>query len=338
MGVILIKKIFSYICTFIFAVLLIGGCSCKKDKDNGKASLGIGDMNVTNYIDIDWDEYDSKISNKDSFIFFVYSSSCSACKAFKPKLASVIQEKHIYVYGIDLDKNSNNHKILKTIEYTPTIIIYKEGTKVFQTISDNDYKYLDTKESFVELLDKYTNMPTLYYINKEQLKEKITNKENFIIYYSRSSCGDCKYLNKNYMKEYLKSNYNSKTFYIIETDAEGIRYNNEVYDATQWQSFKDEFGLSNAINTTYGHGAGYVPTLQYYENGEIKDMMVYFNDFNEGVENADGSYSVTIDNSYYTDNPYINQTLDYSEYQTKLAPFYNSKLKTFLDTNLAKVD
>ena len=35
---------------------------------------------------------------------------------------------------------------------------------------------------------------------------------------------------------------------------------------------------------------------------------------------------------------YIGQTINYSEYQKKLAPFYNEKLKTFLDTNLAKVD
>ncbi len=329
-----ITKIFTY---FILMILLVSGCSCKKDKDN-KANLQIGDMNATTYVDIDEDGYNAKISNKDDFILFVYSNTCMGCKAFKPKLESVIQEKHLIVYGMEYENISSSSDLYKKVKYTPTIAIYKEGKSIFFTLSDDDFSYLDTKESFVSLLDKYTNMPTLYYINRTQLKEKITNKENFIIYYSRSTCGDCSYLNKNYMKEYLNSNTKTKHFYIIETDVEGIRKNNGVFDAEQWQAFKDEFGLSNVINTELGHGAGYVPTLQYYNNGEIKDMMVYFNDFNDATLNADGSYSVTIDNSYYNDNPYIGQTINYSEYQEKLAPFYNAKLKTFLDTNLAKVD
>lgn len=331
-----IAKIFTF---FAFLVLLISGCSCKKEKDN-KANLQIGDMNATTFVDIDLDEYNAKLKNKDDFILFVYSNDCTACKMFKPKLESVIQEKHLIVYGIETNAivGVGKDNDLYKLKYTPTIIIYKEGKNIFYSLSDEDYNYFETKETFVNLLDKYTNMPTLYYINKTQLKEKITNKENFIIYYSRSSCGDCSYLNKNYMKEYLKNNTKSKSFYIIETDVEGIRKKNGVVDAEQWQAFKDEFGLSNAINTELGHGAGYVPTLQYYNNGEIKDMMVYFNDFNDATLNADGSYSVTIDNSYYSDNPYIGQTISYSEYKEKLAPFYNTKLKTFLDTNLAKVD
>lgn len=331
-----ITKIFTY---FVLMILLISGCSCKKDKDN-KANLQIGDMNATTYVNIDIKEYNAKISNKDDFILFVYSNDCMGCRMFKPKLESVIQEKHLIVYGIETSeiKGISKDNDLYKLKYTPTIIIYKEGKNIFYSLSDNDLENFDTKEKFVSLLDKYTNMPTLYYINKAQLKEKITNKENFIIYYSRSTCGDCSYLNKNYMKEYLNSNTKTKHFYIIETDVEGIRRVNGEVNSEQWQAFKNEFGLSNVINTELGHGAGYVPTLQYYNNGEIKEMMVYFNDFNDATLNADGSYSVTIDNSYYSDNPYIGQTINYSEYQKKLAPFYNEKLKTFLDTNLTKVD
>ena len=65
--------------------------------------------------------------------------------------------------------------------------------------------------------------------------------------------------------------------------------------------------------------------------------MVYFND-GEYVLNSDDTYSIRINASYYNDNPYLNQTVKYSEYKEKLAPFYNQKLETFLNTNLAKVD
>ena len=189
----------------------------------------------------------------------------------------------------------------------------------------------------------------MYYINLEQLQSKINNDESFIIYYSRSSCGDCNYLNKNYLRQYLSSHVDSKYFYVIETDAEGIRFYNgaspdtsndatddEKAAAAQWQAFKDQYGLSN-VNNPIGHGVGYVPTLQYYQDGEISDMMVYFND-GEYVLNSDDTYSIRINASYYNDNPYLNQTVKYSEYKEKLAPFYNQKLETFLNTNLAKVD
>jgi len=143
-------------------------------------------------------------------------------------------------------------------------------------------------------------------------------------------------LNDNYLKAYLKSNPTTNRFYIIETDAEGIRYTEGQYDAGLWQSFKDEYGLSN-VNNTLGHGVGYVPTFQYYQNGSIKEMMVYFND-GEYIQNSDGSYSVIINSSYYDDNPYIDQTINHSEYKEKLTPFYNNKLKEFLNSNLKKVD
>ena len=99
------------------------------------------------------------------------------------------------------------------------------------------------------------------------------------------------------MREYLNTNTSSKTFYIIETDAEGIRYTGGFVDDEKWVEFKNEFGLSN-VNNPLGHGVGYVPTLQYYEDGEIKDMAVYFNDGEYTLE-GDGSYSITINNSYY---------------------------------------
>ena len=58
----------------------------------------------------------------------------------------------------------------------------------------------------------------------------------------------------------------------------------------------------------------------------------------EYIENDDGSYSVIINNSYYEDNPYVGETILYSEYRNKLEGFYNNKLKEFLDVNLKKVN
>ena len=325
------KKIFSFLVMF-FGVLTLAACSCKKD-DINKASLSIGDMNATTYEEVTMEYLDAMIKDDETFIVYVFNTTCGGCKAFKPVIESVIKEKHLRIYAIQ-DINVSKQHELYSLRTTPAFALYDNGELVFKTIYDDNKDYFDSKEGFISFLEKYTNLPTLYYISKEQLDTKIANDEEFVVYYSRSSCSDCGYLNKNYLKKYLNDNVNTKHFYVVETDAEGIRYNGGEYDATQWQQFKDDYGLSNA-NNPKGHGVGYVPTMQYYKNGEIQDMMVYFND-GTYIENEDNTYSIRIDMSYYDDNPYLNQVIKYSEYKEKLAPFYNQKLETFLNTYLAK--
>jgi len=322
------KKLLGKISAFVLMCILMVGCSCNKDKFS-KASLQVGDMNATTYNVISMDVLNSKIDNKDNFVLFVYQEGCFGCQRFKPILESVIQERHLLVYAINFWELESSHELRKTLEYTPSLVIYKEGKTILKTDPDKNENYFKNKVGLLSLLDKYTYMPTLYYINKSQLDEKISDGESFVVYYSRSSCGDCSNLNRHYLKEYLSSNVSTKYFYIIETDVEGIRFNNSEYDEEQWQKFKDDYGLSNAFNEL-GHGVGYVPTFQYYEEGQIKDMMVYFND-GEYIEEEDKMF---VNNSYYDDNPLLGQKVTYEEYEKVLEPFYNQKLKDFLDEKL----
>ena len=324
------KKIINLV-MIIFAIFICASCSCNKDV---KVSLQIGDMNATSYKNITLGEFDEMVENKHNFILYVYRSDCENCMMFKPIIENAIQKRHLNIYAIESSLLKSNHQ-LSEVKKVPTVLIYENGKKVLKTDPIKNEEYFSNNAGFLKFLDKYTYMPTLYYITKEQLDEKIASDEKFIIYYSRSSCTDCSYLNDNFLREYLNKNTSKKKFYIIETDAEGIRYSNGVLDANLWQNFKDTYGLSEA-NNSLGHGVGYVPTMQYYEDGKIKDMLVYFNDF-ESFQNPDGSYSVIINNSYYDDNPYIGQTIVYKEYKEKLAPFYDQKVKSFLDINLEKV-
>lgn len=316
-------------------VLVIFICSsCKCNKFN-KVSLQIGDINANSYNNITLNEFDDMVENNRNFILYVYRSDCENCMMFKSILEKVIKERHVIIYAIESGLITSNH-VLREVKKVPTVLLYENGKQILKTDPIKNNEYFSSNAGFLKFLDKYTYMPTLFYINKEQLDEKIKSDKNFIIYYSRSSCTDCSYLNDNYLKKYLDKNTNKKSFYIIETDEEGIRYKDGIFDSTLWQDFKDTYGLSEN-NNALGHGVGYVPTMQYYENGEIKDMLVYFNDY-ERIENSDGSYSVIINNSYYDDNPYLNKTIKYNEYKEKLASFYNGKVKSFLDYNLEKVD
>ena len=59
--------------------------------------------------------------------------------------------------------------------------------------------------------------------------------------------------------------------------------------------------LSEASEPTYGFGRGFVPTIQYYENGQVKDAAVTFND--SLIKNG-GNYKV--DSTYYTEERLAN--------------------------------
>ncbi len=330
------NKILKLLLVLVVVFVCVSGCSCKDNNDDDKVRLQIGDMNAQTYEIISETKLNKMIDNEENFLLFVYQEGCYGCRLFKPILESAIKERHLKVYAVEIWSLSRDHSLTDIIEYTPTIVLYEKGEVETYSDPDKNSSYFGSKDGFLSFLDKYTRMPTLYYIDKNGLDEKIANGDDFIVYYSRKSCEDCSYLNRNYLKEYLDDNYKTKHFYILETDAEGIRLRDGQYDENQWVDFKNQYGLSN-VNNSLGHGVGYVPTLQYYSNGQIKEMMVYFND-GEYVENSDGSYSIVINNSYYNDNPYIGQTILASEYRGKLESFYNHKLKQFLDINLKKVD
>ncbi len=317
----------------LFCVLVISGCGCDKDK----ASLQVGDMNATSYKTITMMELNTKIEDGDSFVLYVYSTTCGGCDLFKPIIENVIVDRHLIVYAIEYNNISNDHE-LSGLKYTPSLVVYDEGDLLIKVDPDSNAKYFENYDGFKSFLDKYTYMPTMYYINLEQLNNKINNKESFIIYYSRNDCSDCSYVDKHYLQDFLEDNYNNKSFYVIETNVEGIRLKDGVVNDEQWNKFKKDYGLSKEGNSTHGYGVGYVPTFQYYSEGVLSKAAIYFNDDMEFTQNPDGSYNVKINGSYYSDNPYIGQTMPYSEYHDKLDDFYEEKLDAFFDEYLRLVD
>ena len=89
------KKILGICLSFLLSLSLIVGCSCKKDedKDDGKASLQVGDMNAQTYTTLTMSQLNEKINNKDSFVLFGYLEGCYGCQLFKPILENAIKER-----------------------------------------------------------------------------------------------------------------------------------------------------------------------------------------------------------------------------------------------------
>lgn len=87
-------------------------------------------MNKT-YHEISYEELNNMIENKESFILFIGSSTCSACARYEVTLNDVIEEYGADVKYIDLSKLSDTDGSALVSEFpisgTPTTVFIDKG-------------------------------------------------------------------------------------------------------------------------------------------------------------------------------------------------------------------
>ena len=103
---------------------------------------------------INYNDFQTKIENKESFILFMWQTGCGHCETFKPTLNEVIKQNNVLVYSIDLSELSDLEysKIQnKTfIKGTPTMVYIKEGSvQPTKLVGDKSEKEV------VEFFEKY---------------------------------------------------------------------------------------------------------------------------------------------------------------------------------------
>lgn len=232
----------------------------------------------------------SKIEDQSNFILAVYTKNGCACwSTFEHMVMEKYNnEKHTLIYKINYNNFFEGETKLDTFGLDirsdrATISLFKEGTLKYQEVYSEGNKIFTNKDYFAEWLEGKANLPTIFYISKAQLDQKYLGSEKFLINFSRETCPDCSYLNKTALKSFGEKHLDMKSSYIFDVDE--IRLDKDGNVQTEiWNAFKDEYGLSNVNNTTYGYNSGYVPTLFLIQpnNGEkissIKMASVYFND------------------------------------------------------------
>lgn len=121
----------------LFSLVLTG---CNKSKD---------------LIGISYDELASKIENKESFVLYVGSSSCSHCADYRPKLEKIINKYKLEVYYIDMANLSEAkyNSVMKKVdgEGTPTTVYLEEGKTKSSPRIEGDRELEDIKEFFEDL-------------------------------------------------------------------------------------------------------------------------------------------------------------------------------------------
>lgn len=265
--------------SLLFSVTCLSGC----DSDR-KDMLTYGTLYHETSVNIDADTLYRK-KEKENFILITYGdTTCGCWKYFSNVLDHIAKYDHVLTYKISnelIDERLNEFGIKNSND--PAFYIIASKKVIRRTFyADNDSLFTD-ETKFLDAIKQQINLPYMYLINEEQIQTEVVDKGG-ILYYTRMSCPDCSYCTPNVVMPHIKYGEVDKKIYVFDLDP----IKNDEPD--RYQQFKDDHFLSDKNNKELGYGTGFVPTFQYYQDGKLYDMAVYFND-----EITDG----VITTSYY---------------------------------------
>lgn len=316
----------------LLAPLLMGGlagCSSASSLDKVAITFGraydsslneASDYSVEQHFDeILLSDLNSMVSDQKNFILLVYDkdSTCACWGDLSKKIDEFMEDHDARIFSIQFSL-INGHEDdygMSLSTGNNTIAIFEDGEVKYQYVTVSSGEPLSEGTAFEEWMMERVYFTNFNYISLSQLQALFKGEQGeFTVYFARSTCGDCTYVENHFLKDFLSTPLKN-SIYAIDCDVAGIRYNEEgKYDEEQWTAFKDQYGLSSTINELYGYGTGYVPTFIRYlpSTGSdyalsVKDMAVYLNDVVDGE-------SLKVTSSYYDETRIgNNEFLEYVE-------------------------
>lgn len=130
---------------FIMTILIITGCRNK----------------IKSYDEINYKEYSNLIEQKQDFILYIGSATCSHCQEFTPTLKKVIKKYQLDIKYIDISKlEEKEYAILKNktkVQGTPTIVFIHKGVvdsgsdnKIQGSVSIDEVEKMLKKKGYIE--------------------------------------------------------------------------------------------------------------------------------------------------------------------------------------------
>jgi len=298
-------------------LLLIGGLlfsslvGCKKQESKIHLTYGSEmQVNLSNLKELSNDELLVKTRDeKEVFLLAVYqgeySTDCLCWTTFKNVIVNYMNHfnRLVYLYNAQNQNESLKQlKIEKIDQSTPYLYIFNGEEKLasftYNSVKDRDL-FTDTKgEAFKQKVDRVVNKPLIHYIHPEEVEHNsIKYHSSWIVLFIRRGCGDCKYVLPNVIIPYIYSHNLDIGIKLVDLQDLYDLQNEPTTSGLPYDGMKDRCQLSEDSNETFGYGKGVVPTIQYYEEGSLKDASVFFND--EVAQKEDGSYYIS--NSFYSE-------------------------------------
>lgn len=295
---------------FLLPLLLISSSLSGCNNKGNLVKLTYGQMISDETTEIDYQSLKEKMLNKETFILAVYNSTCACWSEFKQVAKEYISSNHVIIYSININKfnlgslNEVDTFNLSLIKSTVTLHIIENGL-IRNEVADPTTRITKNLNAFSSYLNGVTTMPNMYYVSLDQVNNLYKSEETSLLYFARSNCSDCQYIDNTLLKNYnFKSN---NKMYILDCESIGIREYDDSGALTKesqekWNEFKINYGLASEKNMTYGYDSGYVPSFFLIKGNSNSDMptflsgAVYFND--EIGKDENGYY---VKNSYYTE-------------------------------------
>lgn len=126
-------------------ILTVIGCGC----------------NIKSYDEINYKEYTNLIEEKEDFILYIGSATCSHCQDFVPTLKKVIRKYNIDIKYIDISKLSQQqYAVLQNktkVQGTPTIVFVHKGivdsgsdNKIQGAVSESEVEKVLKRKGYIE--------------------------------------------------------------------------------------------------------------------------------------------------------------------------------------------
>ena len=328
---------------------LLNGCG-----NVNKTQLTYGTLTTDTAVQLTPSEFDTRYDAGENFLLAIYpkDSSCLCWEHFEYVINQAVEKDNLLIYkyyaqevaiSVAMKENGNFRSDLSH----PTFYVVNNKSIAKYYPYNNDNPFYTEYTSFKKEIEKVCKFPKLYYVNEDILDQKLTDTKA-VVMYIRESCSDCKYLIPNALIPYIDSHTFFDHIYVIDFDP----YRST--DMELYQEKKDKYKLSTKYNEHLGYDAGYIPTLQIYQNGNLIDMMVYFNDkeliydeINNIYHVSDSYYNETRNNyHHYLDNVTVKDltkvaikeedTIQNRSWKSSSAALYHNQiLNAFLDKYLA---
>ena len=289
----------------IIAVTTLGISGCKSSK---KARITYGTLVDTETTELDYGALAAKVAKKENMLVAVWQDNgvpCGCWTTFKGVLDKYVDEYDTKIYTIARSQFSDeNEKWGLTIlndTTEPTFALIKDGKKANEFVYGNDNKPLfTTLKGLREAVTKIARDPQYMLVDQTYLDKALFEDKNskVVVHYIWNFCPDCNDCFPNVLLPYSEKNEFKTKVWVIDLGIKGLLLDAEgKFIGTGIQTYVDFLKLhkmSKAGDETFGYDRGFVPTTQVWENGELKDMTVYFND---AVSLENGKY--TVSRSYY---------------------------------------
>lgn len=296
--------------------LSLGITSCG---NSDKVNYLVSDYDNAGFVDITQEKLDTLRSEKNDFVIFVHTQGCLTCAEVEGRLKHYIDDYGLMLYRITYKSLNSDDELKKSSSTAPIIGFYKEGKSLKIAPYSKNQEHFESQETFNKFFETYVTLPSFYYISPEMLDKKISDKENFVVLFTRSTCSDCGYLFSHMLDKYMEENHDKLSFYLLECDKDGIRNYDEagnLTNAEEWQAFKDKYQLSASTSSEYGYSGGVVPTFQYYKDGLLCGSDVYVNDsFKQEIVSGEETtgqtvkYKFTVTESFFFE--LVGQSFEY---------------------------